>query len=349
MILDHCGRNLTPAVLADPWCQHNKVTTGGQYLKFWAARLFRYPDKRLPMLDFFSEIQNIGKSTFGRTVARGIKGTNGWCELRKEITRDDFNDQMRGAVLCLLEEIDLSSNPGAYQLIKNLIDNPYLKLRGIYSPSETEVNYTHLIHTSNDRHFCPIYPNDTRIVMVKVDPFEGQELDWIETLCPIVDEQMPAFLYDLMNLELPKGNGRLYLPVLVTEDKRAAMEEKKAEMSGWYSQLLADARDGWIEDLSAADILQRLVAETTDKKLPRSAAGLSSNLTQLKKQFAKDGYTLTVKPGNKKTPGDIFTWDRSMTLESWIRWAFVPCPRGRHPFHSHALCRQAARDMGTAD
>jgi hypothetical protein len=117
-----------------------------------------------------------------------------------------------------------------------------------------------------------------------------------------VDEQMPAFLYDLMNLELPKGNGRLYLPVLVTEDKRAAMEEKKAEMSGWYSQLLADARDGWVEDLSAADILQRLVAETTDKKLPRSAAGLSSNLTQLKKQFAKDGYTLTVKPGNKKHP-----------------------------------------------
>ena len=37
-----------------------------------------------------------------------------------------------------------------------------------------------------------------------------------------------------------------------------------------------------------------------------------------------------------------------MTLESWIKWSFVPCPRGRHPFHSHALCRQAARDMGMA-
>ena len=67
-------------------------------------------------------------------MARGIKGTNGWCELRKEITRDDFNDQMRGAVLCLLEEIDLSSNPGAYQLIKNLIDNPYFETtRDIFS------------------------------------------------------------------------------------------------------------------------------------------------------------------------------------------------------------------------
>ena len=61
MILDHCGRNLTPAVLDDPWCQQNQVTTGGSYLKFWAARLFRDPDKRLPMLDFLSEIQNIGQ------------------------------------------------------------------------------------------------------------------------------------------------------------------------------------------------------------------------------------------------------------------------------------------------
>lgn len=302
MILEHCGKNLTPAVLDDPWCQANKVTTGGHYLKLWAARAFRYPDKRLPMLDLFSEVQNIGKSTFGRTLARGIKGTNGWCELRKEITRDDFNDAMRGAVLCLLEEIDLSANPSAYQLIKNYIDNPHLKLRGMYSPSETETNYTHFIHTSNDRRFCPVYPNDTRIVVIRVDPFEGEELDWSETLRPIVDEEMPAFLYDLMDMNLPKGDGRLYLPVLVTDDKRAAMDEKRAEMQGWYSQLLADARGGWIDNLTAANILQRLVEETTDKKLPKSAAGLASNLMQLKKQMVKDGFMLTIAPGDKKDP-----------------------------------------------
>ena len=34
-----------------------------------------------------------------------------------------------------------------------------------------------------------------------------------------------------------------------------------------------------------------------------------------------------------------------MTLESWIKWAFVP-HKGRHPFHSWALCRQASRDLG---
>lgn len=35
-----------------------------------------------------------------------------------------------------------------------------------------------------------------------------------------------------------------------------------------------------------------------------------------------------------------------MTLHDWINWAFEPCPKGRHPFHSYALCRQAERDMG---
>jgi len=35
-----------------------------------------------------------------------------------------------------------------------------------------------------------------------------------------------------------------------------------------------------------------------------------------------------------------------MTLESWITWAFEPWPKGRHPFHSFALARQAGRDMG---
>ena len=37
-----------------------------------------------------------------------------------------------------------------------------------------------------------------------------------------------------------------------------------------------------------------------------------------------------------------------MMLESWIKWAFVPQSKGRHPFHSWALCRQVSRDLGEA-
>lgn len=35
-----------------------------------------------------------------------------------------------------------------------------------------------------------------------------------------------------------------------------------------------------------------------------------------------------------------------MTLDSWVQWSFEKWERGRHPFHSFALARQAERDMG---
>lgn len=35
-----------------------------------------------------------------------------------------------------------------------------------------------------------------------------------------------------------------------------------------------------------------------------------------------------------------------MSLQDWITWAFRRWPKGRHPFNSYALARQAERDMG---
>ena len=246
-ILEHVGKNLTPVVEQDAWCHQHNVTTGAQYLALWAAAMFRYPEWRLPGLFLWSEIQSIGKSTYGRMLSRGFQGPHGWTELRKELTRDDFNDRMRGAALCLLEEVDLSANFAAYQLVKNYIDNPHITIRGIYAKAETERNYTHIIQTANYRHFCPIYPGDARINMWRVDPFDGPDLDWTGKLCPLVDQQMPAFLHYLLKLEMPPSAGRLYLPILDTEDRREAMAERQAEMQGWYGQLREFALGGWIE------------------------------------------------------------------------------------------------------
>lgn len=45
-------------------------------------------------------------------------------------------------------------------------------------------------------------------------------------------------------------------------------------------------------------------------------------------------------------PSPISDGQDKITLASWIKWAFVPWPKGRHFTHSYALCRQAERDMG---
>jgi len=36
-----------------------------------------------------------------------------------------------------------------------------------------------------------------------------------------------------------------------------------------------------------------------------------------------------------------------MTLSQWIDWGLEKWEKGRHPYHSWALCRQASRDIGT--
>ncbi|MGA2035323.1 MAG: primase-helicase family protein, partial [Thermoguttaceae bacterium] len=305
MILDHWGRNLNAEVQADEWCQRNGVKTGGGYLKLWAAVVVRHPDWRLPYLFGYSKQQNIGKSTLPRTLCRMFHGPNGWAELRKEITRDDFNDQMHGAALCFLEEIDLSTNYPAYHLIKNLVDNPFLKIRGIYVKAITVVNYTHLIQTANERHFCVIFPRDKRIIIVRVDPFTGLELDWTTKLRPLVDQEMPGFLHHIINeLELPPSAGRLYLPVLETEDKRQAMAERAAQSDGWFGQLREFAYDGWLENKTAAEILQIIAPATTDPRMPKTAAGVASQLKQFDKagKFKTAGLTLTCIEGDKHHP-----------------------------------------------
>jgi hypothetical protein len=253
-------------------------------------------------LFLWSEIQSIGKSTFGRMLARGFQGPHGWTELRKELTKDDFNDRMRGAALCLLEEVDLSANFAAYQLVKNYLDNPFITIRGIYAKAETERNYAHFVFTANYRHFCPVYPRDSRFVMWRVDPYEGPDLNWTAKLCPLVDKEMPAFLHHLLNLELPLPAGRLYLPILETEDKREAMAERKAAMEGWYGQLREFAAGGWIDKKTAAEILAILVGAVNDPRLPRSAAGLASQLKQLNGRLAADGLTMTLTEGDDKYP-----------------------------------------------
>ena len=294
MIVDHVGDRLTPYVEKDDWCKENEITTGGQYLMLWAALLFRKPRLRLPYLFFWSDLQNTGKSSYHRMLLRLFANKNGWCELRKEILKDDFNDLMRGCALAYIEEIDLSQSPPAYQLLKGLIDSPVLKIRGIYAPGEMEKNYVHFVQSANHRHHCPVYPGDTRIVMIPVDQFAGRDIPWTAELEGIVDQEAPSLLHELLNMPIPKrGFGRLFLPVLETTDKIEAMKERGAELAGWYGQLCEFAAAGEITNLEADAILKLLVATTNDPKLPRNAAGFGSRLKSLKSQLNKDRFDLT--------------------------------------------------------
>ena len=117
----------------------------------------------------------------------------------------------------------------------------------------------------------------------------------------IVEKEAPAFLHELLTMKIPEqGCGRLFLPVLETEDKREAMEERAAEVSGWYGQLCQFAAAKRVEALEAGEILNLLAKATTDPRLPRNAAGLASRIVNLEKRLKRDGYDLSYTDSEPK-------------------------------------------------
>ena len=95
-VFNHCGLGLDEAVAEDQWCREHGILTGGDYLRWYVARMIRHPKEKLPYLFFVSEGeqgQETGKSTWARAVdllfARGsvnaklaldgkVQPANGW-------------------------------------------------------------------------------------------------------------------------------------------------------------------------------------------------------------------------------------------------------------------------------
>ena len=57
---------------------------------------------------------------------------------------------------------------------------------------------------------------------------------------------------------------------------------------------------GWIDQKTAAEILAMLVGASNDPRLPKSAAGLASQLKQLDARLTADGLSMTCTEGDKK-------------------------------------------------
>jgi hypothetical protein len=63
-----------------------------------------------------------------------------------------------------------------------------------------------------------------------VYPFTtGQEIPWPE-LKRKLEEEAPAFLRTVLDLQIPQSDGRLRIPYIDTEDKRAAIELTENEL-----------------------------------------------------------------------------------------------------------------------
>jgi len=229
-VLNHCGSGLDDAVRVNPWCLNSGITTGGEYLKSWVASLFQKPMLPLPYL-FFWGPQDNGKSSFHEAIS--LLMTKGYQLAKAALTSDaGFNGELEGAILCVIEELNLNKDARAYDRIKEWVTAREILIHPKNQQPYQVANSSHWCQFANSHSYCPIFPGDSRITVCSVPELDiTQKIPKVRLLA-MLESEAPDFLAAILNMDLMDSNDRLGIPVLETSDKRIvqSMNESPIEM-----------------------------------------------------------------------------------------------------------------------
>lgn len=225
-VLNHLGASLNDVVQNHEWCKANNIISGADYLKCWIASMFKEPSEPLPYLFFHGE-QNSGKSLFHEMIS--LLMTKGVARADTALTNtSNFNGELEGAVLCVVEETDMRKNAAAYNKIKDWVTSRQLSIHKKGRQPYLIPNVTKYVQCSNTHYACPVFPGDSRVTMIFVDQIPADQIIPKKEIIPLLEAEAPDFLAELFNLELPNSNDRLNIPCLATQDKTAAEESNKS-------------------------------------------------------------------------------------------------------------------------
>ncbi|MGN6545771.1 MAG: primase-helicase family protein, partial [Aureliella sp.] len=131
LILDHVGSSLNDSLETEAWAQDAGVVTGAAYLKCWMASLIRDPFGPLPYLFLFGP-ENSGKSILHEAFSLLVTG--GVVKADRSLTSmNEFNGELEGCVLAVVEEKNIAATPGAHNRIKDLVTSPTISIRRMRS------------------------------------------------------------------------------------------------------------------------------------------------------------------------------------------------------------------------
>lgn len=233
-ILQHIGQSLDPHLQEDSWFKKHGIKTGADYLKIWIASMFQYPNEPLPYLFLYSDKQNTGKSTLPEALE--LLFHPGYMDVKHALQNPStFNGEIEGAILCAIDEMDLTKNKFAYDRIKEWVTSPKISIHPKHVTPYMVDNTLHFIHTTNNRKYIPMFPGDTRITMIHVQEAPSEEVPK-RILLRQLEKEASDFLGAILNLEIPESPGRLRVPVITTSDKLAAEEVSQNEVQRFIEE-----------------------------------------------------------------------------------------------------------------
>lgn len=232
-VLNHCGSGLDDAVTSNAWCQSNGIMTGGEYLKIWVASLFQKPTEHLPYLFFFSEEENTGKSSFHQALS--LLMTKGYVDGKTALTsQGGFTGELESAILCYVEELDLSKNRDARSRIKEWVTSKYVSVHKKGQTPYQIRNCLHFVQTANSLTFCPVFPGDTRITVCYVKPLEEEIPE--ARFYQLLEKEASDFLGSIMAIEIPHPDGRLAIPVVESQEKKSVSRSNMSAIEAFIDE-----------------------------------------------------------------------------------------------------------------
>jgi len=241
LIFEHIGHELTPTLRELPWAVDAGIRTGADYLRAWVACAFRDPFQPTPYLFFFGP-EDSGKSIFHEALKLLV--TKGVVQAKRPLEgRDGFNGELSGAIICAVEEVDISKCPGARERLKAWVTGRTISIRKLRQDSFEQPNATHWVHTANSLDNCPIFPGDTRITAIYVADLLDEQRIAKPKMEAFLEQEAPHFLYTLMHLELPPVIDRLRLPVVTTGSKLSAEEANQTELEQFIAECCEQTPD----------------------------------------------------------------------------------------------------------
>jgi len=226
-LLTQCGSGLNVAVKKDGWCVANGIITGADYLRLWIASIFQYPLKHLPYLFLYSPEQQTGKTTLHEALKLLIT-SNGYMDVKAAlINPQGFNEEMKNAIICAVDECDLRQNKYAYNRIKDWITGEDILIHPKGKTPYMAQNIAHFIHTGNNPNECPVFTLDSRIIVIRVPPLDPIEMVPKDIFFKLLDKEASSFLGTLFQIEIPRCTDRLSIPVIETEEKEISANLNK--------------------------------------------------------------------------------------------------------------------------
>ena len=250
MILDHLGQSLDDSVAGNKWCRENDITNGASYLKCWIASMIQFPKEPLPYLFFYGK-ENSGKTTLHEAIEllitkQGVKRVSTALQ-----STSDFNKEVLGVVLGVIEEVNMSSKRSG-PVIQKIKDWVTSKNISIHPKGETPYmtrNTLHFIQCSNDMDAAPVFPGDTRMVVIHVGPLKSEIPQ--SQFFPMLEKEAQDFTTELVNLEIPPAMSRFRIPVIETEEKKTLADSNKSDVDRFIDNEVFDC-DG--EVVSCQDL-----------------------------------------------------------------------------------------------